>query len=291
MAKQRSITFQHRLEYVGFRCVSGVLNAMPLDMASALMGKVWQGLAPLNQRHQKVIRNLTEAFPDKDERWIKHTTTRHWNNLGRTFAEGLCVQKLDRQPERAVLTSSALVKELSNSEKGAVFVSLHMGNWEVLAIPAKLNGLAMAGIYQRASNPLVDAFIKKARAPLYPGGLHAKSRDTVNLTMDWIRQGNIVCMMGDLRKYQGVDVPFFGKPAPSNPYPALLAQKLSVPLIAARSKRTSGAHFDIEILEIEQSGHSELDIRIAETTANLHAQFEEWIKAAPEQWMWGHRRR
>ncbi len=291
MARQRPTTLQHYLEYIGFRCVTLVLSAMPLDAASALMGRVWQVLAPLNHRHKKVLNNLSDAFPDKDAQWIKQTTSKHWNNLGRTFAEGLCVHKLDRQPERVVLKSTDLLKKLSDSEKGAVFVSLHMGNWEVLAVPAKLNGLKMAGIYQRASNALVDNFIKKAREPLYPGGLHAKSRDTVNASMNWIREGNIVCMMGDLRKSQGVEVPFFGKPAPSNPFPALLAHKLSVPLIAARSKRTKGTHFEIDIVEIELSQSADLDTRIAQTTANLHVQFEDWIREAPEQWMWGHRRR
>lgn len=291
MSKSKSPKVQHYFEYAGFRIVTGIVNLMPLSMASALMGVVWQLLARFNKRHNKVLNHLRAAFPEKDEQWVTETAFKHWNNLGRTFAEGLCIQKLLKQPECVDLASKELVDTIAADQRGAVLVSLHMGNWEVLAIPALQMGLSMAGIYQSATNPFVDAYIRRMREPLYPGGLHAKSNAAVNNVIQWVRGGDTVCMMGDLRHPRGLMVPFFNAPAPSNPFPALLAEKLQVPLIAACSRRIDGVAFRIDAVEIPLSDEGTQDERIERTTAKIHAQFEAWIRETPHQWMWGHRRR
>lgn len=291
MAKPTTPTFQHRLEYIGFRVVAGILNALPLGVASAIMGVVWQGLARFNHRHATVQKHLREAFPEKAESEIRRITFRHWNNLGRTMAEGLCVGKMLRQTHRITLQSQDLIDRLAQSTKGAVFVSLHMGNWELLALPALENGLSMAGIYQRASNPLVDRYIRQVRQPLYPGGLHSKRNASMNGLIKWVRGGETVCMMGDLRQSGGIKVPFFGYQAPSTPFPAMIAEKLDVPLIAACCRRTRGCHFTIQAVEIPRGVGDSVEARIADGTTRIHRQFEEWIRETPDQWMWGHRRR
>lgn len=291
LSKHQSPTVQHYFEYAGFRIVTGIVNAMPLGMASALMGAIWQLLARFNKRHKKVLNHLRAAFPEKDERWVVETTFKHWNNLGRTFAEGLCVQKLLKRKECVDLVSKDLMDSIAGNQRGAVLVSLHMGNWEVLAIPALQMGMSMAGIYQSATNPLVDAYIRRIREPLYPGGLHAKSGAAINNVIQWVRGGDTVCMMGDLRHPRGLMVPFFNAPAPSNPFPALLADKLDVPLIVARCRRTEGTNFKVDVVEIPLAKSDEQDERIEQTTANIQAQFETWIRETPHQWMWGHRRR
>lgn len=291
MAKPTTPTFQHRLEYIGFRVVAGILNVLPLGVASAIMGVVWQGLARFNHRHATVQKHLREAFPEKPESEICRITFRHWNNLGRTMAEGLCVGKMLRQTHRITLQSQDLIDRLAQSTKGAVFVSLHMGNWELLALPALENGLSMAGIYQRASNPLVDRYIRQVRQPLYPGGLHSKRNASMNGLIKWVRGGETVCMMGDLRQSGGIKVPFFGYQAPSTPFPAMIAEKLDVPLIAACCRRTRGCHFTIQAVEIPRGVGDSVEARIADATTRIHRQFEDWIRETPDQWMWGHRRR
>lgn len=254
---------QHRLEYLGLRAGARLMNLLPVDWSSALMGKLWQWFAPLNERHERNLDNIKTAFPDRPAAWHKAVIKAHWNNLGRTFVEGLCIEKLARQPERVSILSQDVLGNLQQANQGAVFVSLHMGNWELLALAAREEGLPMAGVYQRASNKLVDQYIRTVRTPLYPGGLHAKKGDAVNSLSRWLASGKPVCMMGDLHYKRGIPVQFFGAPAPSNPFPALLAHRMDVPLIAARSIRRGGAHFDIELVEIEKNDVEDIDARIA----------------------------
>jgi Kdo2-lipid IVA lauroyltransferase/acyltransferase len=85
-------------------------------------------------------------------------------------------------------------------------------------------------------------------------------------------------------------VPFFGKPARSNVFPALLARTTGVPLYAGAAFRRPGARFSIRIAPISmpQTKNSAADALAA--TQTLQRQYEAFIREAPEQWMWAHRK-
>ena len=85
-------------------------------------------------------------------------------------------------------------------------------------------------------------------------------------------------------------VPFFGREAWSNPFPALIARSQGLPLYAARVRRLPDQRFSLRIepVEVPNTGDRDADVRAA--TANLQLQFEAFVREAPEQWMWAHRR-
>jgi len=85
-------------------------------------------------------------------------------------------------------------------------------------------------------------------------------------------------------------VPFFGRPARSNVFPALLARKTGVPLYAGAAFRRPGGRFSIRIARIlmPHSDNSAADALVA--TQTLQRQYEAFIREAPEQWMWAHRK-
>jgi KDO2-lipid IV(A) lauroyltransferase len=173
---------------------------------------------------------------------------------------------------------------------GLVMVSLHMGNWEINALAAAQKGLRLAGVYQRIKNPLVDALIRDLRVQFYPKGLYSKGHEAVKGLMRVVSEGDTVALLADVREGRGLKVPFFGRPAPSNPFPALLARGRHLPLVAARVLRVAPGRFSIhcELVPVPETDHREADIEA--TTAAIQAQFEQWIRENPGQWMWGHRR-
>jgi KDO2-lipid IV(A) lauroyltransferase len=131
----------------------------------------------------------------------------------------------------------------------------------------------------------------KLREPLYPAGLLRKSRETPRRLVRLIRQGLPVAMMSDLREARGIEVPFFGKPAPSNSFPALLAVVHDLPIFIARTLRLPRSHlrFEWRVLEpVRDLGSREENIRA--TTAPIQSCFEEWVRERPGEWMWIHRR-
>ena len=78
--------------------------------------------------------------------------------------------------------------------------------------------------------------------------------------------------------------------SPSSIFPAMLARAYDAPLFAARLAREPGVRFDFCIEQIPLAKSHDRHADIATASAALQAAFERSIRAAPEQWMWAHRR-
>ncbi len=174
--------------------------------------------------------------------------------------------------------------------RGAVFVSAHLGNWELASPLLHEHGLPVAGVYQRLRNPIVDQRATDMRGPFYASGLYTKGSETARKLLRIVGDGGTVTIMADLRDLTGPSVPFFGRPAPSTIFPALLARGRSVPLFAGIVARKEGASFEADVVEIPVQRTSDRETDLVETTAAIQQQFEQFIRARPGQWMWGHRR-
>ncbi|MEM6615480.1 MAG: lysophospholipid acyltransferase family protein [Pseudomonadota bacterium] len=280
---------QH-IEYLGFLIVFRLIRAMPLDMASAVSGKLWRVFAPLNKRHQRALDNLARAFPEKSLQERELIARNMWENLGRVTAESFQLDRLLAQEEQRIHYEIQHLEEGIDRERGSLILSMHTGNWEICCWPMTQAGFNPAGVYQRVKNPKIDALIANVRAPVYPGGLFAKSHDTGRKLVSWVKKGGQLGVLSDQRENKGIVVPFFGHPAPTTPLPAMLAVRLDVPIIIGRVIRQKGVNFHVEgqFLEYETTGSKKEDIETV--TIAIQKQFEDWIREYPDQWMWGHRR-
>ena len=279
------------LEYAAFRIVRGLVRSLPLGVASRVGAASWRWLAPLNKRHGRAARQLRKAYPERDAAWRRRVLAGMWSNLGATFVEGFLLDRLLDAPDRFEIALSPEVEAiLSESKRGVVLASLHTGNWEVAVWPLVRQGLAPAGIYRPARNPLVDRDIRALRGGLYPAGLLPKGSTAARSAMRIVAGGGLVSIMADLRERKGVAVQFFGRTAPSTPFPAMVARHTGAPLVAGRVVRTGAARFRIEAQAVPVSRTAARLEDIEATTRALHQVFEGWIREHPEQWMWGHRR-
>lgn len=280
---------KYAFEYSALRGLAGLLHLLPIDFGSWLMGSAWRLVAPHLRRHERALRHLAAAYPEKSSGEIEAIARAMWMQLGRTFAEALISERIIRAGRIDDRTGPVL-DPVKASGKGSVFVSLHTGNWELVIYPTVVRGIKSAGVYQRMKNPKVDDYVMLARRDRYPRGLFAKGNDIARKLMRIVREGGAVALLADLRDRRGINVPFFGRPAPTTPFPAVLARSNDVELLAARCVRTHGVHFYIEseVIEVPRTDDREADI--VEATRRIHAVFERWIREHPEQWMWAHRR-
>lgn len=285
----RAASVLMRLEYLGFRVVAAVARALPLDTASAVSAWLWRAIAPHLRRHRRARLNLAASMPELPEAERERILREMWGVLGRTFAEAFHLDALYSDRSRIAITIEPALMELMRGG-GFVLASLHTGNWEICGVAARQTGLRIAGVYQSLKNPLVDDFVTATRAPFYPLGLFSKGHDTVFKLMRILRNGGDVAVLADLREHRGVAVPFFGRPAPSNPFPALMARSQNVPLVAIRVVRLEGARFEVQGERVPVARTADRSADVTATTAALHAIFERWIRERPAQWMWGHRR-
>lgn len=279
-----------RAEALGFEMLAGLARLLGPDRASAVSGAMWRRIAPLNKRHARAEAQMRQAFPDWDAATVAHHLEAMWDNLGRTMGESFHIGTLVKDRARFEIGADTLAAVEKARAEGAVFVSLHQGNWELAAPLLDSLGLPVAGIYQRLQNPFTEARAAAYRKPFYALGLHSKGHDTARTILKLVAGKGTVAIMADLRDLTGISVPFFGQMAPSTAFPALVARTRGVPLFAGVVLRERGARFRIRTVEIPVPRSADRDLDIRATVGAIQAQFEEFVRAAPEQWMWGHRR-
>lgn len=279
---------RYRLEYAAFLILAGIVRLLPLEWASGVSGKGWRVFAPFSSRHPRAVAHLAQCFPDMTPHKRAALIGDMWEALGRTFGESFHLDDIAGS-DRIEIDPAALAL-IRSHEGGQVFCALHMGNWEVLAIAAQQAGFGIAGVYQRIKNPHVDAWVTRNRSPFYPGGLYAKGPSTAKTLMRHVRDGGALGLLADLRDKRGVPVPFFGRPAPSNIFPALLSVSLGAPLLACRVTRLPGVRFRLDIVEVPVTRTGKRDSDIEATLAALQGEFERFVRENPGQWMWAHRR-
>ena len=278
------------LEAAGFAAVAGLTRALPIDQASSLSGAAWRRLAPLNRRHARAEAQLAMSMPELSAAERANILDGMWDNLGRTAAEAFHIDEMLDDPTRIENDPAfeAIVARIK--VEGCVFVTLHLGNWELCAPLANRAGVTVAGVYQRIRNPHVEAAVIQLRQRHFRGGLFAKSQEAGRGIIRALKQKATIGLLGDLRDFRGESVMFFGRPAPSNIFPAMLARHQDVPLYTMVVIRTEGARFKVKMIEQPPIRTADKHADVSAMTRLIQAQFETWIREYPAQWMWGHRR-
>lgn len=287
----RTITWAMRLEAMGFRVVAGFARLLPVDVASALSGTIWRVIAPWLRRDKRAMRQIALALPALTPRERRRIINAMWRNLGRNFGEAFHLKAIADDPSRITLKASDETLARLKTMSKLVVVSLHTGNWEIASLAfGQTTQIPVTGIYQKLKNPLVDEEVVAMRAQFYPLGLFAKGKEALVRMIRTVRTGGAVALLADLRDFRGVSIPFFGRPAPTSTIPAMISLTQDAPILIGRVIRTHGVHFicEFELMAFTASGDRDADIE--RLTAQIHAQFETWIREYPEQWMWAHRR-
>ena len=282
---------RYRIEYGAFWCIAAIAQALPLELCARWSAWCWRQLGRFNRRRRRALEQIAFAFPEMSEAERQAIHVQMWENLGRVFAETFHLKDFMEDEQRYEMTSMDELRKFIAENPRFVIVSLHSANWELAALGPLRAGLRIAGIYQAIKNPYVDAYVTRLREPLYPAALLTKSRDTPRRFIKLMREGVVVAMMSDLREARGVEVPFFGRLAPSTSFPALLAVGHDLPMLAVRTIRlpNSNFQFDWQVLTPIRE-HATREENVLATTAKVQSCFESWVRERPGEWMWVHRR-
>ena len=290
------LDLRYRLEYAALRAIVGLIRLAPLDTAVRCSAAAWTAIAPRLRRHKRALQNLAIAFPEKTPDEREAIARAMWGNLGRVMAETMSIDRLVEQKDRFEFVSKTVLDRYQGKLGPAVGVTLHMGNWELAILPFTEAGGNPAAIFRMVKNPYVDAYLRGQRKGLFPGGLFGKgqieeNQRTARIMTDYVRQGGRLAIVSDLYDRLGIPVPFFGKPARSVMVPAMIARRVGARIWMGRCLRVgTSSRFRIELkeLRVPRTANQADDIR--QTTAAMQAQFEAWVREAPEQFMWSNRR-
>ncbi len=106
-----------------------------------------------------------------------------------------------------------------------------------------------------------------------------------------LREGWAVAIMNDQKYNEGVPAPFFGRLVMTADGPTRLARKFRCPLVPVGIERLPGVRFRITVEDpIPHDEDPDEEAAVLRTVTAINARVERWLRAAPEQWFWVHRR-
>jgi KDO2-lipid IV(A) lauroyltransferase len=276
---------RYPLEALGVAVLFGLLRLLPLDWASTVGGWIGRTFGPRLAASRKALRNLALALPELDELARGRVLRDAWDNVGRTFAEYPHLATLIRDYDKRVeLVGAEHLRDLAADGRPGLCIAGHFGNWELASMSCLMVGLDLTMVYRAANNPMVDRLMGSARKPLR-GTMVPKGRLAAKELLAALKSGGHAGLLIDQKQNDGLPVPFFGRMAMTSSIAADLALRFEAPVVAIRVMRLQGAHFRVEAfppLDLP-------DDRLAAMT-KLNAVIESWVREAPAQWLWLHRR-
>ncbi len=174
---------------------------------------------------------------------------------------------------------------------GVLGLTAHFSNWELLGgfVARELGGIYV--IAQTIYDKRVDSFLNWMRRRLK---VTAIQRDEpASRVTGLLRQGKFVGVLADqnIPSIPGVYVDFIGKPAYTPIGPALIARRSGAVLMPIHIRRLPDNTYRI-IVEpaIPLCEEGALRDRLTEDTGSWSKIVGEWVREAPQQWVWLHRR-
>ena len=294
MSKDRSALRNH-VEFAAFRMargLTGLLSPSGLAKVGDVLGNFY---ASLGGRRRKIIDfNLRLAFPEKspqERRALARAVTRHF---ARSALDAIRLQRL--QPEELLATVEILgwdnVEGALALDRGAFFLTAHIGSWEVAALVTGLKVEAGLSVVNRPlDNPLLEVELDRLRK-LYGNHVFGK-HNIVREVLAQLKKGGGVGILIDqrVREDQGIEVPFFGRPAWTPGILARMARKTGAPVVPSFALCDTPGQYTLRYEEpVSIDELSQAEVEDVPLTTRYMAILEAAIRANPDQWLWYHDR-
>jgi KDO2-lipid IV(A) lauroyltransferase len=262
--------------------------ALPLSWSLFLHRPVGPVLYRVAKRQRRTaLRNLEICFPELEPREIEALAKKHFASIGMWFAE--CSMAWFASPRRvdalfrisgAEHLQSALAKG-----KGVILYTGHFTTLEICGRPFKNLVPHFAAMFSHRSNALLEAVQARGRAGLAHETIPS---DNVRVMLRSLKNNAAVWYAPDQSYSFGRLVPFFHELAMTNVATSKLARLSGAVVVPFAYRRVDAeARYELEFHPPLEDFPT--DDPVADT-ARLVKVLEGFIRAAPEQYQWIHKK-
>ena len=275
------------------RLLSGASLGWALSFGAAL-GRLAFRFAGATRR--QMLANLARAFPEKPLQERESIARAALVHLCQCALEVVAVRSYDDRLEEYVTIAGdgeALLRERVAQGRGLIFVTGHVGNWELLARRIGRAGVPNAAIARRGHDERVNALIERFRGA---GGVTTLWRDdpsTGRALIRTFREGRALGILIDQdTRVQGVFVPFFGRLAFTPRAVGDLALRFGAPVVVGFCRRAGDRPGHVlELTEVTYNPTpSDPEMEVRRITLECSRILEAAIRAHPSEWVWMHDR-
>ncbi|WP_112605519.1 lipid A biosynthesis lauroyl acyltransferase [Rhizobium sp. WW22] len=272
------------------------LKLFPADAGINFADRLTRKIGPRMRRHQLMLTNLRNAFPEKTEAEIEEIARASWGNMGRLAAEYVFLDRLfdfdpfSDKPGRIEVSGIPIFLDLRDNPRPFIVFTGHTGNFELLPVAGAAFGLKVTVLFRPPNNPYVAQKVFDFRAkrmgnlvPSHAGSSFALARE--------LEAGRGVGVLVDQKFRKGLKTLFFGRDVKTNPLLPKLVRQFNCEVYPARCIRLPNNRYRLEIepkLEMPRNEAGALDLTA--TAQLLNDKVESWVRENPEQWLWYHDR-
>lgn len=176
--------------------------------------------------------------------------------------------------------------------RGVFMLTAHFGNWEFMSAATALGLHAKNAVVVRPADfEPADRLLTILRSRF--GTEIIPKRRAMKKLLSVKKENKVIGILLDQNVdwYEGVFVPFFGKPACTNKGLALVALRTGSPVVPIFSVRQPDGRFRIifeDEVVLKRSGDKIKDIE--ENTALFNQIIEKYVRRYPDHWFWFHKR-
>lgn len=294
MSRKRS-RFGNWLQYLVLRYVHGLVRTLPWHTARTMASGIGDLIRLLDgsDRKANTAKNLHEAFPEMTTWEVQETIKKVYRHLPTCVVDAANFIRFAEGGAAADYLQFEGVDRLPSDEldTGMIFVTGHLGCWEVLGPAAAHIGHSVYSLARPLDNPLLDEYVQKLREAIGQHILNKKG--SMQTVIRLLREGeNIGFLIDQDARHYGIFVDFFGKPASTVTSPARLAIYTGAPLAFFYAVRMPGKNLFRVVLEDLVWPRTDADTaeETYRITQRLTNDLENVIRKHPTEWLWLHRR-
>lgn len=281
--------------YAGVRGLTALLYILPVRVTLTIAcggGKLlWLCYA---RGRERALENLSAAYPDKDQTWLKKTAKRSFEHIVMLSVDILLTPYLARKDnwqQYGEYKNVEHAKWLMQEGKGVILVTGHYGNFEILGYIMGLFGFNLYSVARPLDNKHLNQYILSIRER--HGQKIIDKQGAAELMSKVSTEGASLGLIADQDAgKKGLFVDFFGRPASTFKSIAVMAAMHNMPVAVGYSRRIGNQYrFEIGVKRIifPQAWVNQKD-PVRWITEQYTQTIEAIVREDPTQYWWVHRR-
>lgn len=289
------------LEFVAVFIVYQVARMTPLGVgqrASRLLGNLAYYLAP--KRRNIAIANLRHIFATtKSEQEIRSIARKSCCSVTVSAFEAVKVISTLSKPFGSLRIREAIrgldlayqrAKQLHQDCGGCIFVTPHLGNWEILPFVGSCAGIPAVVVVRPFDNKFLEQWLAGRRQA--SGQVFISRTNSMQFLQTSLSRGKSVSMLPDQSTMKSISVDYLGRKATTTPIPAILAIRYNRPIVVVACCRNSDEfRFEGFISDpIWPEARGDEQAEIFRLTEAMNREMGMIVQRYPEQYLWMHDR-
>ncbi len=283
------------LEYALVWTALKFLGAVPRSVARVAAAAAARLLFFFLPKFRRVAMiNLRIAFPQWTDAQRRGVIRKLVRNLGWMAAEFAHFPGWTRKNIERIVVLDGHENFLAgrNCGKGVLFLTGHLGAWEVSSFAHALYGFPLHFMARQLDNRRVDALVNRYRC--LSGNQPIYKNESARAMLTILRDSGTIGILADQNTLpeEGIFVNFFGTPACTTTGIARVALHTDAAVVPGyawwdEAIRKYRLRFEPPV-ELVRTGDADADIRV--NTENFTRVIEDFARAHPDQWLWVHAR-